>query len=123
MMLCCSVLARHRGAEMTEGEKEQIKMRAAFSNGIGLAVVAVGGLAPTVALMTKEFDRAIVIRGALICIAGILAGTFFHARALYILDEIDNPLDLRRVKRQNVLLFGLLIILALIVWGLSRFGT
>ncbi|AZO54905.1 hypothetical protein EJ077_16710 [Mesorhizobium sp. M8A.F.Ca.ET.057.01.1.1] len=105
---------------MTEGEKEQIKLRAVFHNGVGLAFVAVGGLAPTVALMTKQVDRATIYQGTLIFMGGLLVGWLFHMRALFILGEIDNPLDVERVKRQNVLLTVVLVVLFGLFWYLTH---
>ncbi|MER8489342.1 hypothetical protein NKH53_13825 [Mesorhizobium australicum] len=91
---------------MTEGEKEQIKLRATFQNGVGVACVAVGGFAPTVALISKQTDMVTIYQVTLLLMGGLWVGWLFHMRGIFILGEIDKPLDLARVKRTNVVLTG-----------------
>ncbi|MER9763101.1 hypothetical protein [Mesorhizobium sp. M0138] len=106
---------------MTEGEKEQIKLRATFHNGVGVACVAVGGLAPTVALISKQMDMVTIYQVMLLFMGGLLVGWLFHMRGVFILGEIDNPLDLGRVKRMNIVLSGVVAVLFGLIYYLTHY--
>ncbi|MES0156362.1 hypothetical protein NKJ81_22540 [Mesorhizobium sp. M0018] len=106
---------------MTDGEKEQIKTRATFANGIGLAIVAAGGLAPMIAVMTKQLDQSSVLKGLLLFAGALIAGTLFHGRAIAILGSLDHPKSTQTELNQSIaVLLGLLALGSVVLYAMIR---
>jgi hypothetical protein len=71
---------------MTEGEKEQTKLTANYFNGAAIAILAIGGLAPVVALTsTKPLLPVLLV--SVIC---ILFSFGIHLLARGLLRELDK---------------------------------
>ncbi|RVC64057.1 hypothetical protein [Mesorhizobium sp.] len=80
---------------MTEGQREKIKLRATYFNGIAIALMAVGGIAPYVTLSqlfrghgTVEF---VTVSGTLLSAAGFAWFSLkLHEHAAGLLDKLDK---------------------------------
>ncbi|RWD35580.1 hypothetical protein [Mesorhizobium sp.] len=106
---------------MTDGEKEKIKMRATFANGIGLAIVAAGGLAPMIAIMTKQFDQSSILKGFVLFAGALITGTAFHSRAIAILGSLDSEKETKAELNQSIaVLVGLLALGSVVLYALIR---
>lgn len=106
---------------MTDGKKEQIKMRATFANGIGLAIVAAGGLAPMIALMTQHLSPSSIPKGFAIFAGALVAGTIFHWRTIAILASLDNEGKAENELNQAIaVLVGLLALGCVVFYALIK---
>ncbi|MCQ0989182.1 hypothetical protein [Jiella marina] len=76
---------------MTEGERERIKLRATFFNGVGIGFWLVGTLAPiTSAIYNRQATRDaffLMAATAVICFA---VGLILHFYAASHLEELDR---------------------------------
>lgn len=71
---------------MTEGQKEQIKLRAAYINGIAVAVMAIGVIGLGIAIMQKErIGLEIIIPGSAVQLSYLI-----HLGAMKVLESIDH---------------------------------
>ena len=76
---------------MTRGREERIKLHANYLNGVAIAVLAIGGVAPVVSVILRPEDNAfsvLAIFGICLLISGALR-TF----AASLLKELDGDHD------------------------------
>ncbi|TPK42655.1 MULTISPECIES: hypothetical protein [unclassified Mesorhizobium] len=80
---------------MTDGEKEKIKLRATYFNGIAIALMAVGGIGPYVTLSQllrgTEAMEFLNVAGTLFFACGFVwISLKLHERAAGVLGELDK---------------------------------
>lgn len=73
---------------MTEGEKEQLKLRAAYFNGLAIAVAAVGGVAIAAAIYTRP--ESVSIAGLIMLFLAPAISGALHMHAYQSLRKIDD---------------------------------
>lgn len=73
---------------MTEGDKEIIKIRASFFNGIAIASMFVGGVVPALDLRAAGWFPG--WRSLLVFFAGYSLSLIFHNRAKSVLRTLDR---------------------------------
>ena len=80
---------------MSEGDKERIKSHASFANSVGVAFIALAGLAALLQYAAREGERdwwpTVVI-----AFIAISAGTVLHEYALHVLTGLDKQKPIGR---------------------------
>ncbi|RWN42600.1 MAG: hypothetical protein EOR96_09690 [Mesorhizobium sp.] len=74
---------------MTEGERERIKLRANYLNGLGLIFAAAGGIGPAI-LMIYRMETKWLIVGLMLLWAGLMASYELHSLAMKHLKKLDE---------------------------------
>jgi hypothetical protein len=75
---------------MTEAEREKIKIRAAYLNGLSLIFFGIGGFGPAFAILSSHDGRSIFV--ALVWLwAGGMSSWELHKMAQRHLDKLPDP--------------------------------
>lgn len=74
---------------MTDAEKEQVKLRANYLNGLALALAAAGGIGPAT-LMIYRFEPKWVAVGVILLITGLRSSWDLHQTAMRHLEKLDG---------------------------------
>ena len=87
---------QHGGANDRGGEREKIKLRATYFNGIAIALMAVGGIGPYVTLSQllrgNQAAGLETVLGTLFFACGFVWFSLkMHERAAGILDKLSRP--------------------------------
>lgn len=79
---------------MKDSEKELVKLRANYFNGVALVSLGAGGLAPFLAAASDPGNFPRLIIGLVFFIIGIVFSQYFHAYAQDVLRDLDkSPTD------------------------------
>ena len=79
-----------RGSGLSEGQREQVKLTAAYLNGLAIGIALVGGLSvPTSVVLTATIPE---VRVLAVCIGlfSIFLGPYIHAVARKTLGKLDR---------------------------------
>lgn len=74
----------------TEGEREQIKLGAAYLNGLAIGLALVGGLSVPTTILLNAADNTIVLAAFIVAAVCLSASPVLHLLARKLLKELDR---------------------------------
>jgi len=75
---------------LTEGQREQIKLRAAYMNGIAIGLILVGGLSLPTTIALNARSRSELLLAFALFLFSFLASPYIHIRAMKSLRRLDT---------------------------------